>query len=213
MIYLEMEIIVKIVAIIPAKGNSTRLHKKNIHPIFGQPMLYWAIQALKNSKYPIETWVSTDDEEIKTLALQYGVKVLDRPNELTLDNVYKQAVIRSVAEHVYWSLEIHEKSVDYWISLQPNSPEIESKMLDDALDLMIQYKKDELISCDTDLIQNAAFRIFKGRYVMQKDLSTNCMFYKCNLMDVHTIDDVKLLEAKYAYRPEIKYGFKTGIRA
>ena len=43
-------------------------------------------------------------------------------------------------------------------------------------------------------MQNAAFRIFKGNYVFQKDLSTNCGVYVADIHDVHTIDDIKIVE-------------------
>ncbi len=54
----------KVVAIIPARGGSKRLEKKNIYPIWGKPMLYWAVKACGDSKYNIEPWVSTEDEEV-----------------------------------------------------------------------------------------------------------------------------------------------------
>ena len=59
----------KVLAIIPARGGSKRLKKKNIYPIAGKPMLYWAIHACKKSKYSIEPWVSTEDQEIKEVAI------------------------------------------------------------------------------------------------------------------------------------------------
>ena len=48
-----------ILAIIPARGGSTRLKLKNIYPVWGKPMIYWAIKACKNSKYDIKVCVST----------------------------------------------------------------------------------------------------------------------------------------------------------
>ena len=43
-------------------------------------------------------------------------------------------------------------------------------------------------------MQNAAFRIFRGKYVFQEDLSTNCGVVVCDLHDVHTLEDVEFLE-------------------
>ena len=65
----------KIVAIIPARGNSKRLERKNIYQIWGKPMLYWSIRACQESKYNIEPWISTEDEEIKEIAECFGAKV------------------------------------------------------------------------------------------------------------------------------------------
>ena len=51
-----------------------------------------------------------------------------------------------------------------------------------------------IFSVDENLMQNAAFRIFKGDYVYQKDLSTNCGVVICDVPDIHTIEDLKMVE-------------------
>ena len=66
--------------------------------------------------------------------------------------------------------------------------------MDLGIKKIIDFKKDEIISVNDDLCQNGAFRIFRGNYVYQKDLSTNCGFIICNLNDVHTIEDVLCLK-------------------
>ena len=58
---------------------------------------------------------------------------------------------------------------------------------------LLKNNKDEIISVDSNFMQNGAFRIFRGKYVYQQDLSTNCGFYICNLKDIHTIKDVEIL--------------------
>jgi len=179
----------KVVAIIPARGSSKRLKRKNIYPVWGKPMLYWAIKACMESKYNIEPWVSTEDAEIKEVALGCGAKVHDRQEKLSQDHVYKQVAIRAAAKHIFES-----QKPDILISLQANSPEIVAKHLDDAIETLLKYGRDEIISVDKNLMQNAAFRIFKGEYVFQEDLSTNCGVVVCELHDVHTIEDVKFLE-------------------
>ena len=179
----------KIVAIIPARGNSKRLARKNIYPIWGHPMISWAIKACQQSKYDIEPWVSTEDEEIKSIALDYGAKIHNRDPLLSGDHVYKQAVIRSAATHIF-----NENHVDIVISLQANSPQIKSEDLDSAIETFLEHNRDEVFSVDTNLMQNAAFRIFRGKYVFQEDLSTNCGVVVCDLHDVHTLEDVEFIE-------------------
>ena len=176
----------RVVAIIPAKGNSRRLPRKNIYPIWGKPMLYWAIKACKESKYDIEPWVSTEDNEVAEIAKSFGAKIHERNPELSDSKTYKQAVIRSAAKAI--------PEVDIFISLQPNSPQITAEHLDNAIDTLLKYNRNEIFSVDNNLMQNAAFRIFKGDYVFQEDLSTNCGVIVCDLHDVHTIEDVRYLE-------------------
>ena len=183
----------KVVAIIPARGKSKRLKKKNIYPIWGQPMLSWAIKACQGSKYNIEPWVSTEEQEIEDVATKYGAKVHKRDPKLSEDHVYKQVAIRSAARHIFDK----EGRSDIVISLQANSPEIQAKHLDSAIETFLKYDRDELFSVDKNLMQNAAFRIFKGDYVFQEDLSTNCGVVVCELHDVHTIEDVQQLEISF----------------
>ena len=181
----------KIAAIIPAKGNSERLPEKNIHPMWGKPMLYWAIKACQESKYNIIPWVATDSDKVEEIALKYGAKVYRRHPGLSGPEVYKQAVVRWAAS---WVINHTPEWQDLFISLQPNSPQITSQHLDEAIDLLLKYERDEIMSVDKNLMQNAAFRIFRKEYVFQRDLSTNCGVYVCDMHDVHTIEDVEMLE-------------------
>ena len=69
-------------SLITARGNSKSIRKKNISLINGKPLIYYAIDASKKSDVN-ETWVSTENIEIKNIALSYGAKVIDRPLELS----------------------------------------------------------------------------------------------------------------------------------
>lgn len=65
----------KIIAVIPARGGSKRIPKKNILELNGKPMLAWTIEAALKSKYIDEILVSTDDEEIAQVGKKYGARV------------------------------------------------------------------------------------------------------------------------------------------
>ena len=181
----------KVVVIIAARGGSKRLPRKNIYPIWGKPMLSWAIAAAQQSKYVTEVWVTTEDPEIKQVALSCGAKVHDRDAKLSEDHIYKMHAIRDCYEHIPG-----KNGNEIVISLQANSPQITSEILDDAIGIFLQYDRNELISVGPDLMQNAAFRIMKGAYTTQRDLSTKCGVYVCDLQDVHTIEDVRSIEEK-----------------
>ncbi len=178
----------KVVAIIPARGGSKRLHRKNIFPVWGEPMLSWAIKAAQDSKLINEVWVSTEDEEIKKVALEYGAKVHDRRPELSADHVYKMEAIRDCFKEV-------DAGEDIVVSLQANSPQITGNILDAAISVFIEKERNELISVGPDLMQNAAFRIMSSWYVYQRDLSTKTGAFVADLIDVHTEEDVKLIES------------------
>ena len=182
----------KVTAIIPARGGSKRLKNKNIYPVWGMPMLYWSIKACNDSKHNISVWVTTDSEEIAVVAKSFGAKIINRDQTTSNDLVYKQVAIREAASKI----DQLEKPSDIYISLQPNSPEILSHHLDEAIEKLLFHNKDEMISADSNLLQNGAFRIFRGKYVYQQDLSTNCGFIVCDLHDIHTKEDVEFLESK-----------------
>lgn len=182
----------KITVIIPARGGSKRLKNKNIYPIWGKPMIFWAIKACKESSYNLDIWVSTDSEEISEVSKSFGANVILRGEDVSNDKAFKQSAIRDAAEKI----DKIKGASDIYISLQPNSPEITSLNLDKGIESLINNNKDEIISVDSNFMQNGAFRIFRSEYVYQKDLSTNCGFVVCDLFDVHSKQDVDLLESR-----------------
>jgi len=106
----------KTIAIIPARGGSKRLSNKNVLSLGGIPLIAHSIlYAQKNSDIIDEIYVSTDDAQIKEVALQYGAKVIDRPEHLSGD--FEPTV--SALKHVLESIEINVESV---ILLQATNP-------------------------------------------------------------------------------------------
>ena len=182
----------KTIAIIPARGGSKRLPRKNIYPVWGKPMIFWAIKAAQHSSLVTDVWITTEDKEIKEVALSYGAKVHDRAPALARDHVYKMYAIRDcysfIKETERWDSE------DIVVSLQANSPQITSQVLDDAIKCFKDNERNELISVGSNLMQNAAFRIMKSWYVYQRDLSVKTGVYVTDLIDVHSLEDVATLE-------------------
>ena len=180
-----------IVAVIPAKGKSTRLPNKNICNVWNKPMICWAILACKESKkYNIVPWVNTDSEEIANIAMLNKANVCYRDNSIIGNEVPKQEIIRSTLKF----LNLQNIYPDIVISLQANSPQITGNSLDNAIDKLMKYNKNEIFSVDDNLIQNAAFRVMKADYVNSKDLSTHCGVIVYNAVDIHTKDDIEILE-------------------
>ena len=86
------------VAIIPARGGSKRLPRKNVMPVLGKPMLAYPVQAALQSGMFERVIVSTEDEEIREAALEAGAEVLERPNELARDRARVVDVCENVLE-------------------------------------------------------------------------------------------------------------------
>jgi len=180
----------KITAIIPARAGSKRLKNKNIYPVNNKPMILYTIDACKKSKYNIDIWVSTDSYLIKLLCKDHGANIHDRDPGLSDDKTFKQEVIRSTASY----LKKQNRLGDIVLSLQANSPTMTSNEIDLCIDTLIKYNRDEIISVDKNLMQDASIRVLRGDYVFQKDLSTNCGVVITDLFDIHTIDDVRHVE-------------------
>jgi len=96
----------KTIAIIPARGGSKRIPEKNIQIFGGLPLLVHSIQyAIANSDIIDEVCVSTDDEAIKKIALQYGAKVIDRPEKLSGDLEPTVSALKHVLESIGGDVE------------------------------------------------------------------------------------------------------------
>ena len=185
-----------IVAIIPARGGSKRLPRKNIVPILGAPMIAWVIQACQRSRHITGVYVSTEDQEIAEVARRYGATVTPRPQALATDEVQKQDVIVQATQTL---LEQGVKP-DLVISAQPNSPEMRPEDLDAGIEKLLRHDRWELFSVDQDLLQNGAFRIMRLETVFLKTLSVHAGVLIADYVDVHTRADVDQAEARLRRR-------------
>ena len=107
-----------IVAIIPARGGSKGIPRKNIRLLNGRPLIYYAIQEAKKSKYLGRLIVSTEDNEIAEAAKKYGAEVVERPVELAQDDTPSILVYQQVIGYLKDSENL---SPDVIVILQPTS--------------------------------------------------------------------------------------------
>lgn len=139
----------EILSIIPARGGSKGIPGKNIKLLAGKPLIAYSILESLKSEYITRTVLSTEDEKIKKVALEYGAEVVDRPMELAQDETMTAPVLLQVLEH----LEETENYVpDAVILLQPTCPLRTAKEIDEAFE--IYFKED----CDS---------VFAARYAMK----------------------------------------------
>ncbi len=88
------------IAIIPARGGSKRIPRKNIKDFYGKPLIAYSIEVALESKLFDKVIVSTDDKEIASIAKKYGASVQLRPTELSDDYTGTREVIEYVLEHL-----------------------------------------------------------------------------------------------------------------
>ncbi|MBU5253536.1 acylneuraminate cytidylyltransferase family protein [Lysinibacillus sp. JK80] len=126
-------------AVIPARGGSKGVPGKNIRLLAGKPLIAWTIEAAKRSKYITTTIVSTDDEEISTVAIEYGAEVpFIRPAHLAEDDTPGVAPILHALEQC--------PDYDYVVVLQPTSPLRTAEDIDGTIEKMFKNDGDFCVS-------------------------------------------------------------------
>jgi N-acylneuraminate cytidylyltransferase len=117
------------VAIIPARGGSKRIPRKNIKSFCGKPMIAWSIEAAQSSHCFDKVIVSTDEQEIAEVARKFGAEVpFIRPNELADDFTGTIPVTKHAIE---W-LEAQGQRVNEAMCLYPTAPFVQPKIIIDA---------------------------------------------------------------------------------
>ena len=131
------------ISIIPARGGSKGLPRKNVRPLLGEPLIARTIRQSLNSEHVSRTIVSTDDEEIASISIEYGAEVIERPSEISGDSSSSEKAL----QHVLDELQSRESiSPDLVVFLQCTSPVRRDYDIDRAIDMLIDSGKDSLLS-------------------------------------------------------------------
>lgn len=123
----------EVLAIIPARGGSKSIPRKNIKHLNGKPMVYYSIEACQKSKYITKFVVSTEDAEIKTICQGFGAEVIERPMELAQDETKTAPVMLQVTDE----LEKQGYKPDYVILIQSTSPSRTADLIDRAFEHLL----------------------------------------------------------------------------
>ncbi len=133
-----------ILAIVPARGGSKGIPRKNIYPLCDRPLIYYTIKAIQKSEMITRAIISTDSKEILNIATGYGLEApFVRPAELAQDDTPALPVVRHAIE---WLAETENYRADYIILLQPTSPLRTENHIDEALTKLIRSGADSVIS-------------------------------------------------------------------
>jgi len=132
-----------VVAVIPARGESKGIPRKNIRDLTGEPLIAYTIEAAKKSRYIDRIIVSTDNKEIASVSKYYGAEVpFLRPAELATD----EAPTLPVIQHAVKLLEGEGKKVDIVIILQPTSPLRGEARIEEAVEKLVRTGADSVIT-------------------------------------------------------------------
>ena len=128
-----------IITIIPARGGSKGLPRKNVLSFNGEPLVVHSIKYAQNCELINTVYVSTDDDEISSISSRAGASIIQRPLELSGDT----ATTESAIEHALSTLKI---TPDIIVLLQATSPLRPMNSLNSAIDIFISGKYDSLLS-------------------------------------------------------------------
>jgi CMP-N,N'-diacetyllegionaminic acid synthase len=119
----------KIVSVILARGGSKGIPRKNLVDIHGFPLISYTIRESIESRVH-ETWVSTEDKEIKNISKKYGANVIDRPPEYSTDTSQSEEALIHFAQNI---------ECDFVVFIQPTSPLLNSKYINKGIDMINKY--------------------------------------------------------------------------
>jgi len=183
-------------AIIPARGGSKRLPRKNILDFNGKPLIVHTIEAGLKSNFIDKIIVSSDDEEILSISQKQGVLTIRRPVELASDTATTFDAIAHTIENT--------SKYDYIILLQPTSPLRDEKHIDEAIELLETKGADAVVSvCEMEhsplwsntLDDTLSMRGFLRDEVLNKRSQDLDKFYRLNGA-IYICKTNKLLEKK-----------------
>lgn len=136
----------KILAVIPARGGSKRIPRKNIIEINGKPLLAYTIELAKKLPELDAVVVSSEDDEILSTASSYGAETLRRPNELALDNTQDEPVLI----HAINALEAKGRIFDYIVMLQCTLPLRKPETVRKIITIGVNGSSDTVSTCVED---------------------------------------------------------------
>ena len=111
----------RVIALIPARGGSKSIKKKNIKLLNGKPLIYYTIMAARKSKFIDRIIVSTDDKKIRSIAIKYGAEApFIRPKKLAQDHILDYPVILHAIKKL--KLNLNQKENDILVFLRPTMP-------------------------------------------------------------------------------------------
>ncbi len=214
----------EIMAIIPARGGSKGIPRKNLIPFNGKPLIVHSIEQALTTARINRVVVSTDNEDIKNVSIKAGAEVIDRPAELSDDFATSESALKHTLE-VYRAKE--DYSPDWVVFLQATSPLREENDIANAIDHIIEENADSLFSsclvhgflwrennggieplnydknarmrrqdCPEDFIENGSIYIFRPEILMEQNnrLGGKITHYQMGALNSFQIDEPQDVE-------------------
>lgn len=146
----------EIIGIIPARGGSKGIKRKNIRDLGGKPLIQYSIEAATRSKKINRIVVSTDDDEIASFSESLGASVIKRPEKLAGD----RALVMDAIRHVINYESENSRDYDLLVLLEPTAPFRTAEDIDKTIRLMLKNNADSAATfSETDIPPTRIWRI------------------------------------------------------
>lgn len=132
----------RVIGIIPARGGSKSVPKKNIRPLLGRPLIAYTIDEARKSKHLERIVVSTDDPETAQICVALGAEVIARPPELATDAAPTELALIHAVE----TLRSEGYEPDAVVTLEPTSPLRTARLIDRCIEALWEHDADAVIS-------------------------------------------------------------------
>ena len=156
-----------VLSIIPARGGSKGIIKKNLQIVGGLPLVVHSINQSLESRIVNRVVVSTDDKEIAWISKKYGAEVIERPSKFSGDKAHSDLALKHV---LYVLLENKNYRPDTVVFLQPTSPIRKPEQIDQAIEKMLNENADTCFS--------ACIEHFTGRWETDENGDTKPINYE-----------------------------------
>ena len=177
----------KVLAIIPAKLDSTRLKNKNIRKINGKPMVEYSIDYAKQSKYNPDIIISSENDMLEKIANKNNVRFVRRSKDMCGDT--------EVVDVYIDLLNNIDEKYDIVVCLQPDNPDREHTF-DYCVDYLIDNNYDDLITISPNFKRSGSVRIFKYEHLIKGHVSKKIGCIRDTATDIHYEEDLKKVQEK-----------------
>jgi CMP-N-acetylneuraminic acid synthetase len=157
----EEETVKRVLVVIPARGGSKGIPRKNLRLLGGRPLIYYTITNALNSSYVTDVYVSSEDDEILALSQRFGAKIHRRDPAIADDRTTLDPVIYDT---YMYAQNIEGKVYDLIVTLQPTSPLLKTISLDSAISRMLENDRIDTIISVKDAT-HLSWRKENGRFI------------------------------------------------
>lgn len=186
---------IKVIAVIPAKSDSTRLPNKNMRLLNGNPLLYYTIKYAQGCPLLNAIFVSTDCEYIAEYARSQRVGIIMRSTELSGD-----VPLINVYAHAFHYL--NDNTITHIAGLQPDHPDRHLD-LKEAIQYSLDKNLDDLGTVDEKGHKNGSIKILKTSIFQNQDIRVHMGTLVDSATNIHTKEDLALAEARLNQQSKI----------